>query len=76
MKGKIFIVGILLVSGWVFADDVYYWVEKEARNGERLEVSGERNNSSSSVTRNPSPVTPQIRYLNTSQDTVKVIIKR
>ena len=67
---------LLLVSTVALADDVYYWVEKEqgVKTASLKEQGVKTNNYPQQKTQVDNR--PQIRYLNSSQDTVKVIIKR
>ena len=50
-------------------DDVYFWPEKIVAEQPASEAS-------SSVTDNPTPVTPEVEYLNVQDTTVTVRIKR
>ena len=60
---------LLLVSTVALADDVYYWVEKSKGESQESRVESQES-------RVESPQKPKVTYLNSSQDTVRVIIKR
>ena len=74
---------LLLVSTVALADDVYYWVEKsrvesqETRvESQETRVESQESRVESQESRVESPQKPKVTYLNSSQDTVRVIIKR
>ena len=62
---------LLLVSTVALADDVYYWVEKSKSDNLSPALSSREGEKPVE-----SPQKPKVTYLNNSQDTVRVIIKR